>query len=93
LETEKFSLTNFPVHAELNDDGVVLPGRSVIGGHALKKHIEALTVVCEASAELRVVASKLIVALHLPVLTHPENESIVGPIPASDDSLSIGETL
>jgi hypothetical protein len=50
-------------------------------------------VVYEACAELRIVTSKLIVALHLPVLTDPENVSIVGPIPASDDSLSIGETL
>ena len=49
--------------------------------------------VYKASAELRIVTSKLIIALHLPVLTDPENESIVDPIPTSDDSLSIGETL
>ena len=47
----------------------------------------------EASAEFRIVTSKLIIALHLPVFTDPENESIVHPIPTSDDSLSIGETL
>ncbi len=49
--------------------------------------------VYEARAKFRIVTSKLIVALHLPVLTDPEYESIVGPIPTSDDSLSIGETL
>jgi hypothetical protein len=47
----------------------------------------------EASAEFRIVTSKLIVALHLPILTDPEYESIEDPIPASDDPLSIGEAL
>jgi hypothetical protein len=50
-------------------------------------------VVYEASAQFRIVTSKLIIALHLAVLTDPEYESIGSPIPASDDSLSIGETL
>ena len=93
LEGEKFTLTNFPIHAELYNYGVVLSRRSVIGGHALEEDIETLTVIYEARANFRIVTSKLMVALHLPVLTDPEYESIEGHIPTSDDSLSIRETL
>ena len=93
LETEIFTLMNFPVHAKLYDDGVVLPRGSFIWGHVLKQHIEALNFVCEASAEFRIVTSELIVALHLPILTDPEYERVVDPILTSDESLSMGETL